>query len=287
MVNENRKSSFVTRFPVIAFVLLTFSLTWGIKLLYAFCKSKYGIPAFNFGLLASFGPFFSAFLLIAVSEGKQGIIHTLRKMSSLRIGIKWILIAALFEPLMFLAITFGYWISYREFPSSIDFLFLPSIASYLLTFFAGLFRWGVSEEIGWRGWMLPKLQIKMSPIKASLVLALFASLWHLDPSNLSTIFVSRDCDYLFGFMPEIVERLIVTIPMTMVITYIYNRTGGNLLLMMIFHSASNTSYFWVNDIFGVVETDFFRLSFTIIVVCLFIIFSYLLFKQQNIKRFAL
>ncbi|MBE0654353.1 MAG: CPBP family intramembrane metalloprotease, partial [Bacteroidales bacterium] len=183
MLNENQESNLVNRFPVIAFVLLTFSLTWGIKLLYAFCKSKYGIPVFNFGLLASFGPFFSAFLLIAVSEGKQGIINTLRKMSCLRIGIKWILIAALFEPLMFLSITLGYWIAYGEFPSSIDFLFFPSITSYLITFVSGLFRWGVSEEIGWRGWMLPKLQITMSPIKASLILALFASLWHLDPNK--------------------------------------------------------------------------------------------------------
>lgn len=41
------------RFPVIIYCLLAFSLTWGSKLLYALVKARFGMPAFNFGLVAS------------------------------------------------------------------------------------------------------------------------------------------------------------------------------------------------------------------------------------------
>ena len=129
--------------------------------------------------------------------------------------------------------------------------------------------------------MLPKLQDGMSPLWASLVLAVIASLWHINPNLFSEILISKEGAYLYGFFPEIVERLFISIPFTMVITYIFNKTSGSLLLMMSFHSASNTSYFWIDGVFGIVKSDFFRISFTITLIIIAIVFTVMLIRQRK------
>jgi len=87
-----------------------------------------------------------------------------------------------------------------------------------------------------------------------LILEVVTTLWHIHPNSLPEIASSRAGACIAGYFPEVVERLIITIPITLVITYIYNNTKGSLLVMMIFYSASNTLYFWVAETFGVVQT---------------------------------
>jgi membrane protease YdiL (CAAX protease family) len=190
-------------------------------------------------------------------------------------------LASLFEPVIFGSITLAYWLKYNGFPITQNISVIPEVASYTGTFTLGLFRWGLAEEIGWRGWMLPKLQGRLTPLTASLVLAVIASLWHINPVTVSDISVSRPAAYLYVFCPEIVERLLISIPFTMVITWIFNKTGGSLLLAMLFHSASNTSYFWIDEAFGIVKSDFFRISFSLALVILAIVFTTILMQQHK------
>jgi Na+/proline symporter len=51
--------------------------------------------------------------------------------------------------------------------------------------------------------------------------------------------------------------------------------------MLCYHSASNTSYFWIDGMFGVVGTDFFRISFLAILMILAVVFTVLLLKQRD------
>lgn len=272
----------IAKFPVLCYILTAFSVTWGIKLLYVFVKSNYGMPQYNFGLIASFGPAISALILIRMSEGSEGVFRILKNVVDLSPGIKWILLAALFEPFMFFSITVVYSIAGGSIPVTGSFRVQQGIVSYIIAFTAGLFMWGFSEETGWRGWMLPKLQMKTNPFYASLILSVIVSLWHLNPVDFASQFTVKEGEYLYGMYPGIVERLIITIPVTMVITFIYNKTGGSLFLMMLFHSASNTSYFWIDGAFGVVKTDFFRISFLAELAIIFFIFTLLLIKQRII-----
>jgi membrane protease YdiL (CAAX protease family) len=121
----------------------------------------------------------------------------------------------------------------------------------------------------------------MSPFSASLVLAAAATVWHVHPNSLSEIATSKEGTYLIGHYPEVIERLIITIPFTLVITFIYNSTRGSLLLMMIFHSASNTSYFWVDETFGIVKSDFFKTAVLLALLVTGIVFSLLVMNQKN------
>jgi membrane protease YdiL (CAAX protease family) len=198
-----------------------------------------------------------------------------------RIGAGWLLLASLFEPVIFGSITLGYGLMYNGFPLAQNMYVIPEIASYVGTFTLGLFRWGLAEEIGWRGWMLPKLQGRLSPLPASVILAVIVSFWHINPNGISDIMIGQEGEYLYVFCPEIVERLLISIPYTMVITWIFNKTGGSLLSAILFHSASNTSYFWIDGVFGVVKSDFFRISFSVALAIVAIVFTTLLLQQHK------
>lgn len=101
------------------------------------------------------------------------------------------------------------------------------LVTFLMT---ALVRGGI-EEPGWRGFMLPELQRRFSPLGASLIIALFWDLWHIPL-------------YLNGFYPgelvgQMIGRTIYIIPLAIVFTWLCNRTGGNLFILLIFHTMVN------------------------------------------------
>lgn len=90
----------------------------------------------------------------------------------------------------------------------------------------------VLEEPGWRGYLLPYLQRRTSPLLASLLVWLPWALWHA-PLDFSGG-VGRSLMYYFRV------RAIFLIPITIIMTWIYNRSGGNILSTAIFHAGMNT-----------------------------------------------
>ena len=88
------------------------------------------------------------------------------------------------------------------------------------------------EEPGWRGFLLPRLQQRFSPLIASLLVWFPWALWHA-PLDLSGG-MGRSWMYFLQV------RVIFLLPIAIVLTWLYNRSGGNLLCVAIFHAAMNT-----------------------------------------------
>jgi membrane protease YdiL (CAAX protease family) len=88
------------------------------------------------------------------------------------------------------------------------------------------------EEPGWRGFLLPRLQQRFSPLLASLLGWLPWALWHA-PLDFHRPFRFPLVDYLL-------IRVVFLIPITIMLTWFYNRSGANLLTVVIFHAAMNT-----------------------------------------------
>jgi membrane protease YdiL (CAAX protease family) len=88
---------------------------------------------------------------------------------------------------------------------------------------------GLPEEAGWRGYALPRLQARFSPLTASIILGPIWALWH--------------GPLLIGMLQEAGPwRMLVRILMIGVaFTWLYNRTGGSLLAVMLLHAAWNTA----------------------------------------------
>jgi uncharacterized protein len=90
----------------------------------------------------------------------------------------------------------------------------------------------VGEEAGWRGWMLPELQKRFSPLLSSILLGVIWGLWHF-PLFLNGQY-AQDPILVFAKAGACAFLAIL-------FTWLYNRSGGSLLLAVILHTALNNT----------------------------------------------
>lgn len=90
------------------------------------------------------------------------------------------------------------------------------LPAYAVTFGSALFLGGL-EEPGWRGFALPRLQQRYTPVRATLLLGVVWGLWHLPIQPLA---------------------IIVTVPLAFFYTWLFNRTGSALLCILLHASIT-------------------------------------------------
>jgi uncharacterized protein len=107
-----------------------------------------------------------------------------------------------------------------------------SVAFGGIFFLNNFFFTAALEEPGWRGFLLPHLQQRLSPLLASLLVWLPWALWHVP--------IDFHRPFRFTLVNYLLIRVGFLIPITIILTWFYNRSGGNLLTALIFHAAMNT-----------------------------------------------
>jgi membrane protease YdiL (CAAX protease family) len=91
---------------------------------------------------------------------------------------------------------------------------------------------GFGEETGWRGFALPELQRRFSPATATLLVAGMWALWHVPYFFVLAAYEDLGGGELVGFALGIVAGAFV-------LTWLYNRSGGSVLLPVIWHGIYN------------------------------------------------
>lgn len=211
-------SSVVKRHPIIAFFVLALALSWWGWILYAIDLSPTPI--------ASFGPFLAALVVLAVTRGRTGMVGLLRRMVRWRVGLRWYAVALLLPiGVTLVAAVSNVFLLGAQAPSSAElggwsnlFTLFP-----LLLLIPGM--GGAWEEPGWRGFALPCLQAGRSALFASLVLGVLWAFWHL-PLLMTGQMSWWDIVNIMGS--------------TIVLTWVFNSTGGSVLIVMLFHAMNNT-----------------------------------------------
>jgi membrane protease YdiL (CAAX protease family) len=94
-----------------------------------------------------------------------------------------------------------------------------------------LFFWiltfGLGEETGWRGFALPRLQRGRSAFSATVILWALWVLWHLP-----LFFYSYDLAVVPGLLFGLLAGAVT-------LTWLYNSTGGSILVVAVWHGAFN------------------------------------------------
>ena len=90
----------------------------------------------------------------------------------------------------------------------------------------------VGEEVGWRGWMLPHLQRKFSPLFSTVIIGVVWGLWHWPLFIIGQY--SDGSEMVFA-------KVGLCILLGTIFTWLYNRSGGSLLLMVLLHTALNNT----------------------------------------------
>ena len=101
--------------------------------------------------------------------------------------------------------------------------------------FSFLFVVTVGEETGWRGYLLPELQRRFSPLISTLILGLIWSLWH------SPLYFIGLYDFPGNRLVNALMYIPFAIAFSFQFTWIFNRTGGVLSLALLLHASSNTT----------------------------------------------
>jgi len=88
------------------------------------------------------------------------------------------------------------------------------------------------EEVGWRGFALPRLQARTSPLMAALIIALFWAPWHFFLWQAEGALVLTWLYWLVKYVGTIIASVFIV--------WFYNRTQGSILVAGIAHAAWNT-----------------------------------------------
>jgi membrane protease YdiL (CAAX protease family) len=212
--------SLVRRYPLTAFFVLACALSWWPWILYSVGLSPTPI--------VGVGPFLAALLVLAVTEGKSGVVGLLRRMVRWRVGIQWYAVALLLPIVVTLAAAAlnVFLLGAQRTSSVAD---LGGWSSFLLLFLLSLLIPGFAgtwEEPGFRGYALPRLQFRYSALIASLILGVLWAFWHLP-------FVVTG-EHIW------IDATLFIIEWSIVYTWLFNNAKGSVLIVMLFHAMNNT-----------------------------------------------
>jgi hypothetical protein len=215
----------IGRHPVLVFFALTLAISWGLWWPVAF-----GIlESATAGTVAVFAPTIVGLVLTGVVAGQDGLRRLGRKLVHWRVRPRWYLLSLAFSPALLLVAVAGY----RALGGSLALSF-PDPPILVLGFVYVLVTSVAGEEIGWRGFALPRLQRSYSALTASLVLGVVWFLWHLPLFYMA--------DDFHRFIPLELFALQV-VGFTVLYTWLFNNTDGSLLFPHLFHTANNFSFF--------------------------------------------
>jgi len=252
------------RFQAAIFFLITFLLTWSMWLPATLTNLNGGAsilgPDNPVGQLGRWAPGIAAIILTAIIAGKSGVGDLFRPLKIWRVNIGWYLFALFYQPLLFF---FSKWMdglfgnTYEVISplTSVEGpIFFVSLA-VVISAIPGAFM----EELGWRGFALPRLQIKNNALIASVILGLVWGAWHIP----SMIFFGET--NALG----IIWSVATFIPVTILFTWLYNNTQGSLLLVTLFHASIQYS----NNFFGIIPTETANITSWVVAIIILFVFS--------------
>lgn len=224
-------SIFAKKHPLVVFFLLAYSLTWILQIPAAVFPSWPELLSF----LGAFGPVVAALIVVGLITGREGVQQLINPIKNWRVGIHWYFIVLLGPTLMMVSSIYLYRLLGKESatPASITVSSMVVdhfLALFIIFIYQSIIVWG--EEIGWRGFALPNLQIQFHPILASVILGILWGLWHL-PWFWIKGSVQQSMSVQFF--------ILATVGYSILYTWIYNGTRGSLLMMCLLHAANNTT----------------------------------------------
>jgi membrane protease YdiL (CAAX protease family) len=227
---------------LIAYFALTFAITWGLAAAVLLFRPQFEAVFGPLGpiteswpfYVAACGPTISAVLLSVIFGGAAGLKSLFRGLVR-PVQIRWVILALLSFPVAYLVwgvverLVFGV-------SSSINVLAvltsLPLLAFTTPIIFIDSGPWG--EETGWRGFALPRLLMRFSPVTAAVILGAAWSVWHLP-----AFFAEGTAQSHFNFGWFLVRDIFLSIFMT----WLYLRANRNFLVAgSIPHLVNNLAF---------------------------------------------
>ena len=215
------------------FFVLAYVLTWVVWIPAGLADRgtiTLDMPTFPLYVLGGFGPLAAAVILSARHGGGVAVRALFAQLDPRRVATRWIVLPVLLVPLGLVPVG-GFLAAGGELPGG------QALLGISLTFLAQLvlvatIGGGLDEEMGWRGYALPRMLRTVHPVAASVVLGLLWAPWHLplwlDPTG-------THAAYPFWVF------LLDTVARSVLFGWVYCASGGSLLVAIWAHALANSA----------------------------------------------
>jgi membrane protease YdiL (CAAX protease family) len=234
------RDSFIKRHSVLSYYVLTFAVSWSAILWVIISR---GIPATKDGMEAVLpvaivamllGPAGAGLLMVGLADGRAGFRDLGARLGKWRVGVGWYVIAVLLIPLSLMAMSM---VLARFSPAYLPGIFAANSGGsrVMLGMFSGV-AVGICEELGWTGFVTPKLRSRYSILGTGILMGILWGAWHLAshvvlasgayaaPLSQMEYIGARGLSFLVGQL----------IPIRVLIVWLHDRTGS-LSLAMLMH----------------------------------------------------
>ena len=226
------------RCPLLSYFLLAYAVSWAFFVPFVYLWRVVLDGHFEWWLVVflpgAYGPTIAAVVLAGVIDGKQGVKRLLAKLLIWRVGWVWYLFAG-FLPIALLGLA----------------VFLSSLGGTTTTFepakmlsavpvalLVALPFGPLGEELGWRGFALPRLRERMGPLASTLVLGVAWTFWHVPmfwfPGAAIPSFMGLSLGSIALYLVQITA-------VAGLLTVLFENTGGSVLLAILLHLTFNAS----------------------------------------------
>ena len=246
MAEEKRlRVGFMYKYPIVSFFILAMALGAGTIVLVA----KGMIPA-DLAIISGFSASTAGIIMTAVLDGGKGLKLMLSRLLIWRVGIGYWLFALLFLiPVILLGLSFN-----PLFKSELmSFSNLKPAFNIVLMFIVFFIVAGIGQELGWTGFLTPRLQARFGALTTCLIRAILIGIWYmpiliyagLAPDALPSIPYGKWMAQN-GFPITFATMIVMLIlPWSIFITWIFNNTKGSLLLVAVLHGSEIWLAFWM------------------------------------------
>jgi uncharacterized protein len=228
--SPSRTTTTTSAFPL-KYVLVAFAFSWAFWLLAVLeargLISSLPLPAL---FLGAFGPMVAAVAISTQEGGRAGLRSLLSRIVRWRVAPFWYGVAFL-GPILVQLVAMALHVVLGGRPPDLPAMvgMLPTVLAFFVYM---LIQVGIGEEVGWRGYALPKLQAGYSALVSSVILGVIWTLWHLP------LFFNPATGY--SITPFWVF-LVFMLPVSILITWVFNSTAGSVPIIMILHAMLNAS----------------------------------------------
>ena len=211
--------------PVALFVTLTFLWAWAFWGYWVVFMPPGGLvlsPGFlASAIIGGFAPSFAALAVLALTEGGAAARRLLARLRQWP-GTAWSLLALLLAP----GLAAVGWVLEG---TMLTFIF-PDVRSLLPVLLAWPLLAALGEELGWRGFLYPRLVDRAGPLGAAVAVGLLWGLWHL-PAD----YVGLKATGGWFWLAFLINGPLVLTGHALVMAWLWSRTGGNLVAMVLYH----------------------------------------------------
>jgi len=229
----------VMRHPVATYFVLTFLISWGGILAVLGPGAFTGateptealLPLVYLAMFA--GPSVAGILMTGLVDGKAGFHHLRSRLLRWRVDVRWYVVAVLTAPLVVTAVLLPLSLSSAGFLPGV-FTSDDKVSLLAIGLTAGLMT-GLCEELGWTGFVIPRLRLRYGVVSTGLIVGLLWGAWHFP------LFSGGDISGALPLALFLPVQLFSFLPAYRVLmVWVYDRTGS-LLVAMLTHASLTAS----------------------------------------------